>query len=170
MSIQLDYIYFKAERVVKCMRCPICGHGDSKVLETRPSDDGYSIRRRRECLECQSRFTTYEKLDDLPLIVVKKDGRRESFDQHKILSGLIRACEKRPVPLEKLEKVVADIEKTLKNESLKREVTTAEIGELVMSHLKDIDEVAYVRFASVYREFKDIGTFLNEIKTLIRKG
>lgn len=152
------------------MRCPFCGEGDSKVLETRLSDDGYSIRRRRECLQCQNRFTTYEKLDDLPLIVVKKDGRREAFNQHKILNGLIRACEKRPVSLDKLESLVADIEKTLKNESLKREVSTAEIGELVMSRLKKIDEVAYVRFASVYREFKDIETFLNEIETLLRKG
>ncbi|MFY9175569.1 MAG: transcriptional regulator NrdR [Peptococcia bacterium] len=152
------------------MRCPFCGQGDSKVLETRLSDDGYSVRRRRECLECQNRFTTYEKLDDLPLIVVKKDGRREAFDQHKLLNGLIKACEKRPVPYSELESVVADIEKTLKDESLKREVTTEEIGELVMSRLKGIDEVAYVRFASVYREFKDIETFLSEIKTLLRKG
>jgi len=152
------------------MRCPFCGQGDSKVLETRLGDDGYSIRRRRECLACQNRFTTYEKLDDLPLIVVKKDGRREAFDHHKVLNGLIKACEKRPVSLDQLESLVADIEKTLKNESLKREVATAEIGELVMSRLKEIDEVAYVRFASVYREFKDIGTFLNEIERLLRRG
>jgi len=152
------------------MRCPFCGQGDSKVLETRLSDDGYSIRRRRECLDCQSRFTTYEKHDDLPLIVVKKDGRREVFDPHKMLNGLIRACQKRPVSLSQLEAMVADIEKTLKNESLKREVSSAEIGELVMARLKEIDEVAYVRFASVYREFKDINTFLNEIERLLRRG
>lgn len=152
------------------MRCPFCSRSDSKVLETRLADDGYSIRRRRECLDCQNRFTTYEKIDDLPLIVVKKDGRREAFDQHKILNGLIKACEKRSVSLDKLESTVAEIERVLKNESLKREVPTTEIGEMVMERLKEIDEVAYVRFASVYREFKDIGTFLNEIERLLRKG
>lgn len=152
------------------MRCPFCSCSDSKVLETRLADDGYSIRRRRECLDCQSRFTTYEKVDDLPLLVVKKDGRREPFNQHKILNGLIKACEKRPVPLEKLENIVSEIERLLKNRSLKREVTTAEIGEMVMEGLKCLDEVAYVRFASVYREFKDISTFLDEIERLLRNG
>jgi len=152
------------------MRCPFCGWGESKVLETRLADDGYSIRRRRECMDCQNRFTTYEKVDDLPLLVVKKDGRREPFNQHKILNGLIRACEKRPVELDKLEKMVAEIERVIKDNSLKREVSTAEIGEMVMERLKDVDEVAYVRFASVYREFKDINTFLNEIERLLRKG
>jgi transcriptional repressor NrdR len=152
------------------MRCPFCGRTDSKVLETRLADDGYSIRRRRECPECQNRFTTYEKIDDLPLLVVKKDGRREAFDQHKILNGLLKACEKRPVTLDKLESIVGEIERLLKNESLKREVPTTEIGEMVMERLKEVDEVAYVRFASVYREFKDINTFLNEIETLLRKG
>ena len=152
------------------MRCPYCGKGDSKVLETRLCDDGYSVRRRRECMDCQTRFTTYEKQDDLPIIVAKKDGRREVFDQHKLLNGLIKACEKRPVSLEQLETLVADIEKMLKNESLKREVTSKEIGEMVMIRLKDLDEVAYVRFASVYREFKDISTFLKEIDRMLRKG
>lgn len=152
------------------MRCPFCGRSDSKVLETRLSDDGYSIRRRRECSDCQNRFTTYEKIDDLPLLVVKKDGRREAFDQHKVLNGLIKACEKRPVALDKLESTAAEIERVLKSESLKREVPTAEIGEMLMERLKEIDEVAYVRFASVYREFKDINTFLNEIERLLRKG
>ena len=152
------------------MRCPYCGLGDSKVLETRLADDGYSIRRRRECMDCQSRFTTYEKYDDLPLLVVKKDGRREAFNQHKILNGLIRACEKRPVALEQLEHVAAEIERELKSESLKREVTTADVGEMVMKRLKELDEVAYVRFASVYREFKDISTFMTEIEELLRKG
>lgn len=152
------------------MRCPFCGTGGSKVLETRPGEDGCSIRRRRECLECQGRFTTYEKVDDLPLLVIKKDGRREPFSQHKILNGLIRACEKRPVPLEKLEVIAAEIERELKNNSLKREVPTSVIGEMLMDRLKDLDEVAYVRFASVYREFKDINTFLNEIERLLRKG
>jgi len=121
-------------------------------------------------MDCQNRFTTYEKVDDLPLLVVKKDGRREPFNQHKILNGLIRACEKRPVELDKLEKMVAEIERVIKDNSLKREVSTAEIGEMVMERLKDVDEVAYVRFASVYREFKDINTFLNEIERLLRKG
>ncbi len=150
------------------MRCPFCGCGDSKVLETRLADDGYSVRRRRECTECQNRFTTYEKTDDLPLLVVKKDGRREQFKQHKILDGMIKACEKRAVPLDELEKTVAEIEKKLKNDSLKREVSTTEIGELVMEHLKGLDEVAYVRFASVYREFKDINTFIKEIERLLK--
>ncbi|MGI6144297.1 MAG: transcriptional repressor NrdR [Clostridia bacterium] len=151
------------------MRCPFCGLGDSKVLETRLADEGYSIRRRRECLGCQKRFTTYEKVDDLPLLVVKKDGRREPFDQHKILNGLIKSCEKRPVTLALLENVVADIERRLKEDSLKREVTTTEIGEMVMVKLKAIDQVAYVRFASVYREFKDVNTFVQEIETLLQK-
>lgn len=152
------------------MRCPFCGWGDSKVLETRLADDGYSVRRRRECLDCQNRFTTYEKVDDLPLLVIKKDGRRETFDQHKILDGLIKACEKRPVSLDKLEIITSEIERILKNNSLKREITASEIGELVMNKLKEIDQVAYVRFASVYREFKDINTFLNEIERLLKKG
>lgn len=152
------------------MRCPFCGRTDSKVLETRLAEDGYSIRRRRECTDCQNRFTTYEKIDDLPLLVIKKDGKREAFDQHKILNGLLKACEKRPVTLDKLESIVGEIERVLKNESLKREIPTTEIGEMVMERLKELDEVAYVRFASVYREFKDINTFLNEIEKLLRKG
>lgn len=152
------------------MRCPYCSQGDSRVLETRLGDDGYTIRRRRECQGCQNRFTTFEKLDDLPLLVVKKDGRRESFDQHKILNGLLKACEKRPVALDKLENVAAEIERKLKSESLKREISSVEIGEMLMDRLKEIDEVAYVRFASVYREFKDITTFLKEIETLQKRG
>ena len=153
------------------MRCPYCGLGDSRVLETRLADEGYSIRRRRECLGCQKRFTTYEKLDDLPLLVAKKDGRREPFDRHKILNGLIRSCEKRPVPLETLENLVAEIERRLRSDSLKREVSTTEIGEIVIEELKQIDQVAYVRFASVYREFKDVNTFIREIESLlIREG
>ncbi|PKM89474.1 MAG: transcriptional regulator NrdR [Firmicutes bacterium HGW-Firmicutes-12] len=152
------------------MRCPFCGWDDTKVLETRLADEGYSIRRRRECFECQNRFTTYEKVDDLPLLVIKKDGRRQQFDHHKILNGLIRACEKRPVALEYLENMVGEIERLIKSKSLKREVTTSEIGELVMDRLKDLDEVAYVRFASVYREFKDINTFLSEIERMLRNA
>jgi len=151
------------------MRCPFCGLGDSKVLETRLADEGYSIRRRRECLGCQKRFTTYEKVDDLPLLVIKKDGRREPFNRHKILNGLIKSCEKRPVPLDSLENVVADIERRLMSDSLKREVTSTEIGEMVIEKLKAIDQVAYVRFASVYREFKDVNTFVHEIETLLHK-
>ncbi|MBZ4654128.1 MAG: ATP-cone domain protein [Peptococcaceae bacterium] len=152
------------------MRCPYCGQSDSRVLETRLADDGYSVRRRRECLDCLNRFTTYEKIDDLPLLVIKKDGRREVFDQRKILNGLIKACEKRPVSLDKLEKLAAGIERSLKDSSLKREVASSEIGEMVMERLKELDEVAYVRFASVYREFKDISTFFTEIERLLRKG
>jgi transcriptional repressor NrdR len=152
------------------MRCPFCGWDDTKVLETRLADEGYSIRRRRECFECQNRFTTYEKVDDLPLLVIKKDGRRQPFDHHKILNGLIRACEKRPVALENLENMVGEIERIIKNKSLKREVSTSEIGEQVMDRLKNLDEVAYVRFASVYREFKDINTFLSEIERMLRKA
>lgn len=148
------------------MRCPYCGQGESKVLETRLVDDGFSIRRRRECMACQSRFTTYEKRDDIPLLVIKKDGSREPLDGHKILDGLLKACEKRPVPLERLEAVVAELERSLQNDSLKREVPTKAIGEMVMEKLKEIDEVAYVRFASVYREFKDINTFIREIEKL----
>lgn len=152
------------------MRCPFCGWGDSKVLETRVAEEGYSIRRRRECISCQNRFTTYEKIDDLPLLVVKKDGRREPFDQRKVLNGLLKACEKRPIGLDKLEDNAAEIERVLKSRSLKREVSTSEIGEMVMERLKELDEVAYVRFASVYREFKDINTFLNEIEKMKREG
>jgi len=151
------------------MRCPFCGLGDSKVLETRLADEGYSIRRRRECLGCQKRFTTYEKPDDLPLLVIKKDGRREPFDRHKILNGLIKSCEKRQVPLDTLENAVAEIERRLIGDSLKREVTSTDIGEMVIEKLKKIDQVAYVRFASVYREFKDVNTFVHEIEALLHK-
>ncbi len=148
------------------MRCPYCGQWESKVLETRLVEDGFSIRRRRECLGCQQRFTTFEKRDDLPLVVVKKDGSREPFNEHKILEGLLRACEKRPISLERLEAIAAEIERSLQDDSLRREVATAQIGEMVMEKLKEIDQVAYVRFASVYREFKDISTFIKEIETL----
>lgn len=151
------------------MRCPYCGRQDSKVLETRPADDGFSIRRRRECLECTKRFTTYEKLDDLPLIVIKKDGRREVFDHHKIINGMIKACEKRSVPLSKIEELARDVEHELISSSLNREINSEKIGETIMEKLRLVDEVAYVRFASVYREFKDISTFLQEIETLLRR-
>ena len=150
------------------MNCPFCNHYDTKVLDTRPADEGKSIRRRRECNNCQKRFTTYEKLESIPLVVVKKDGRRDIFDPNKVISGVIKACEKRPVSMETIEKMVADIEHSLSN-NLDKEITTTIIGEEVMKGLKDIDEVAYVRFASVYREFKDVNTFIKEIEDLIRK-
>ncbi|MGM9638449.1 MAG: transcriptional regulator NrdR [Butyricicoccaceae bacterium] len=148
------------------MKCPFCGYTESKVVDSRPTDEGSSIRRRRECLSCGSRFTTYETVEYLPVIVVKKDGSREAFDRSKLLGGLVKACEKRPVPLALLEKAVADIEQTISN-SLNREVRSEHIGELAMEHLKRIDEVAYVRFASVYRQFKDINTFMEELNKLL---
>ncbi len=148
------------------MKCPYCGYLESKVIDSRPNDEGLSVRRRRECQQCGRRFTTYETVEMLPIVVVKKDGSREAFDRNKILSGLIKACEKRAVPLAKLEEVVGDIEQQLFN-TLKREIRSEYIGELVMQHLKDVDEVAYVRFASVYRQFKDINTFMEELSKLL---
>ena len=147
------------------MKCPYCGYLESKVVDSRPADEGASIRRRRECLSCHKRFTTYETVESLPLMVVKKDGSRQSFD--KVMSGVIRACEKRPVPYQSMEALAAEIEQILQNQ-MDREVSTARIGELVMERLKALDEVAYVRFASVYREFKDIGTFLAELNNLLK--
>lgn len=149
------------------MRCPFCTCGDSKVLDSRPADDGNSIRRRRECLECGKRFTTYERVEIMPLMVVKKNGHREAFNPNKLLTGLLKACEKRPIPVEKLEAVVRDIEKELVN-TMEREVTSEKIGELAMEKLQALDAVAYVRFASVYREFKDIHTFMRELENLLR--
>ena len=148
------------------MKCPYCGYGESKVIDSRPADEGSSIRRRRECLSCQKRFTTYETVESLPMVVIKKDGSRQSFDRRKVLGGMIRACEKRPVPLAELEKVADEIEQDLQN-SMEREISTELIGEKVMDRLKKIDEVAYVRFASVYRQFKDIDTFMNELNKLL---
>ena len=148
------------------MKCPFCGYEESKVIDSRPTDEGERIRRRRECLNCQKRFTTYEIIESLPIIVIKKDKSREVFNRDKLLNGLLRACEKRPVSLEKLENVIDEIEAVLQN-SLDREVSSDKIGELVMDKLKDVDEVAYVRFASVYRQFKDIGTFMNELNKLL---
>ena len=148
------------------MKCPYCAHLESKVVDSRPSDEGASIRRRRECLACHKRFTTYETMESLPLMVVKKDGSRQSFDRNKVLGGLIRACEKRPVPYHVLEELVGEIEQVLQNQ-MEREVPSAQIGELVMERLKKIDEVAYVRFASVYRQFKDINTFMHELNKLL---
>lgn len=150
------------------MKCPFCGYLDSKVVDSRPAEDGASIRRRRECLECHKRFTTFEVMESLPVVVIKKDGSRQSFDRSKLLNGMIRACEKRPVPFETLEKIVDEIEQILQNE-MNREVPSEKIGEMVMDRLKDVDEVAYVRFASVYRQFKDISTFMNELNKLLQE-
>ena len=148
------------------MKCPFCGYSESKVIDSRPADEGSSIRRRRECLSCGKRFTTYETIEVLPMIVIKKNGNRQAFDRNKILSSMLKACEKRSVSLSLLEKAADDIEKELQNE-LGGEVTSKQIGELVMEKLKDLDEVAYVRFASVYRQFKDINTFMDELNKLL---
>ncbi|MCI8551925.1 MAG: transcriptional regulator NrdR [Lawsonibacter sp.] len=148
------------------MKCPYCAFLESKVVDSRPADEGASIRRRRECLSCHKRFTTYETVESLPLMVVKKDGSRQSFDRSKVLGGLIRACEKRPVSYQALEHMVTEIEQVLQNQ-MDREISSAVIGELVMERLKKLDEVAYVRFASVYRQFKDINTFMTELNKLL---
>lgn len=150
------------------MKCPFCGFEESKVIDSRPTDEGERIRRRRECLECNKRFTTYEIIESLPIIVIKKDKSREAFSRDKLLNGLMRACEKRPVSIDTLDKLISDIEMKIQN-SLDREVSSDKIGELVMEKLKDVDEVAYVRFASVYRQFKDINTFMDELNTLLKK-
>lgn len=148
------------------MKCPYCSYSESKVIDSRPTDDGNSIRRRRECLSCCKRFTTYEIMESLPIVVVKKDGSRQSFDKSKLIRGMVKACEKRPVSLETLEKAAGEIEQVILN-TLEREVPADTIGNLVMAKLKDIDEVAYVRFASVYRQFKDISTFMSELTKLL---
>ncbi len=150
------------------MKCPYCGYQESKVVDSRHSDDSTSIRRRRECLSCQKRFTTYETVESLPMIVVKKDNSRQSFDRNKILNGMVRACEKRPVSMADLEAVADEIEQIVQN-SLDREVSTEHIGELVMDRLKPLDEVAYVRFASVYRQFKDINSFMHELNKILQE-
>lgn len=150
------------------LRCPFCLTDDSKVVDSRPTDEGTAIRRRRECGKCSKRFTTYEKIENLPIMVIKKDGRREAFNSNKIMSGLLRACEKRPVAVRDLEAVVQDIEKQVYN-SLEQEITSQYIGEMVMEKLRGLDEVAYVRFASVYRQFKDINTFLDELNKLLKE-
>ena len=148
------------------MKCPYCGYPESKAVDSRPADEGASIRRRRECLSCHKRFTTYETMESLPLMVIKKDGSRQSFDRGKVMGGLIRACEKRPVSYQTLEGLVAEIELSLQNQ-IDREVSSSQIGELVLERLKQLDEVAYVRFASVYREFKDVDSFMAELKQLM---
>ena len=150
------------------MRCPYCNFPESKVIDSRPTDESNSIRRRRECLSCGKRFTTYETVESVPLVVVKKDGSRQAFDRNKILNGLVKACEKRPVSMEVLEKTVSEIEQKLLN-SMDREVPSERVGELVMDALKEVDQVAYVRFASVYRQFKDIDSFMAELIKLLGK-
>ena len=149
------------------MKCPFCGYSESRVVDSRPTDENEKIRRRRECLKCNSRFTTYEVIETVPIMVVKKDKSREAFDRDKLTRGILRSCEKRPVAIEEIVKMVDKIEAELSN-SLQREVTSYRIGELVMKYLKPIDEVAYVRFASVYRQFGDISAFMDELKTMIK--
>lgn len=148
------------------MKCPFCGFEESKVIDSRPTDEGERIRRRRECTKCGKRFTTYEVIENVPIIVVKKDKSRESFDRTKLFNGILRACEKRPVSIDTIDALVDGIEASLQN-SLDREVTSVHIGEMVMDKLKGIDEVAYVRFASVYRQFRDINTFMDELAKLL---
>ncbi len=150
------------------MRCPYCANPESKVVDSRPSDEGSSIRRRRECLVCHRRFTTYETMESLPLVVIKRDGSRQAFDKGKVLSGMLRACEKRPVDFGTLERIADEIEQTLQNE-MTREITTTNIGEMVMERLRKVDEVAYIRFASVYRQFQDISSFLEELNKLLKE-
>ena len=148
------------------MKCPFCAYPESKVVDSRPSDEGNSIRRRRECLSCSRRFTTYETVEFAPIMVIKKDGRRQSFDRRKILNGMLRACEKRPVSLDTLEGIVNRIEQDLQS-SMEHEIHSEALGEIVMRHLRKLDQVAYVRFASVYRQFQDIGSFMRELNTLM---
>lgn len=148
------------------MKCPYCGFEESKVIDSRPTDEGERIRRRRECLNCQKRFTTYEIIESLPIIVVKKDKSREQFDRNKLVNSMLRACEKRTVSVEAVEAAVDEIETTLQN-TLDREVSSMQIGELAMEQLKKLDQVAYVRFASVYRQFRDINTFMDELNKLL---
>lgn len=151
------------------MKCPFCGYTESKVIDSRPAEEGATIRRRRECLDCGKRFTTYEIIERMPLVVIKRDGSRQTFDKVKLINGMVRACEKRPVTLSQLEKIADDIEQELQS-NLEREVKTVDVGEMVMSRLKEIDEVAYVRFASVYRSFKDINTFMEELSKLLTES
>ena len=149
------------------MKCPYCGHPESKVIDSRPADEGASIRRRRECLKCLKRFTTYETVERMPLMLVKRDGTRQPYDRQKLLGGLVKACEKRPVSLMQLEQIVDNVEQRVFS-ALESEVSSKTIGELVMEQLRSVDEVAYVRFASVYRQFKDINTFMDELNTLLK--
>lgn len=149
------------------MNCPFCGHKEDRVVDSRESREGDLIRRRRQCLKCERRFTSYERIDEVPYMVVKKDGRREKFDRQKVLTGLLKACEKRPVSMPKLAEIVDEVEAKLV-ESAEREINTTEIGEVLMARLKSLDKIAYVRFASVYRDFQDVEAFLNELKNLMK--
>jgi len=151
------------------MKCPFCGHSEDKVVDSRESKEGQSIRRRRECLACERRFTTYERVDEIPYMVVKKDGRREKFDRQKVLAGLLRACEKRPVSMSRLESIV-DAAEAMVVDCAERELPSRQIGELLMKRLRDVDKVAYVRFASVYLDFQDIKKFMDELKDLLRSS
>lgn len=151
------------------MKCPFCETNDTKVIDSRPTEEGHAIRRRRECDNCSKRFTTYEKVEELLFMVIKKDGNREVFDRAKVLNGMLKACEKRPVPIADIEKVVNEIERGLNN-MMEKEIESKVIGELIMEHLKQLDEVAYVRFASVYRQFTDVNTFAAEIEKLLQSG
>src|ERR1041384_1629544 len=150
------------------MKCPFCGHANDKVVDSRESKEADSIRRRRECLKCEKRFTTYERIDEIPYMVVKKDGRREKFDRQKVLNGLLKACEKRPVSMPKLADLVNRVESKV-SDSPDREISTIDIGEFLMTSLRELDKIAYVRFASVYRDFQDEQAFFNELKTMMRQ-
>lgn len=150
------------------MRCPFCENADTRVIDSRPTEEGHAIRRRRECDGCRKRFTTYEKVEGMVLMVIKKDGSREAFDRNKVLNGIIKACEKRPVSIDSMENIVDEIERRLNN-MMEKEIESKLIGEILMEHLKKLDEVAYVRFASVYRQFKDVNTFVAEIEKLLGK-
>ncbi|NLL82272.1 MAG: transcriptional repressor NrdR [Tissierellia bacterium] len=151
------------------MKCPYCEYHDSKVVDSRPTDEGQAIRRRRECIRCAKRFTTYERVEEIPKLVVKRDGNREVYNRNKLFNGILKSCEKRPISISTIEEIVDDIERTLYN-SMEKEITSVEIGEMVMNRLKDIDEVAYVRFASVYRRFKDSNSFMQELKKILDEG
>jgi transcriptional repressor NrdR len=158
----------KVGRRTKNMRCPYCDHPESKVIDSRESKNGMAIRRRRECLSCQKRFTTYEKIEEIPYMVIKKDGRRQRFSTESLMRGILKACEKRPVPLSELEGIVEDVENLLQ-ERPEKEINASEIGQFVMDRLKTLDKVAYVRFASVYREFKDVKEFKQELEKLLKE-
>ncbi|MBE6032553.1 MAG: transcriptional repressor NrdR [Firmicutes bacterium] len=151
------------------MKCPFCENSDTRVIDSRPTEEGHAIRRRRECDACGKRFTTYEKVEEVFFMVVKKDGRREAFDRNKVINGIIRACEKRPVSIAEIENIASNIERGLNN-MMEKEVESTMIGQIIMDHLKELDEVAYVRFASVYRQFKDVNTFVAEIEKLLGDG
>ena len=156
------------KREIDIMRCLFCGNLESKVIDSRSADDGTTIRRRRECLACEKRFTTYEKIETIPIVVIKRNGMRETFNRDKVLNGILRACEKRPVTLKEIDNLIDDVESKLYN-MLEREVSSERIGEMVMERLQKLDDIAYVRFASVYRQFKDINSFMDELAKMIKK-